>query len=295
MNGFLNVLKPPEMTSHDVVAFVRRMLPRGSRVGHLGTLDPLAVGVLPLAVGQATRLIQYLPLARKLYLAEVTLGLASDTLDAGGEVVETGPVEAVSRARVEEVCSRFRGSLMQVPPRVSALRVQGRRGYERARQGEDFELEPRPAVYHEVRLLDFELPVLRLLVDCGPGTYVRSLARDLGRELGTGAILSFLVRLGSGPFQLESSLTLEELLAARRADRLDGCVLSCSKALADLPEVEVARLPGKGSQVTASPRGEVTSAATVRMVDPTGDQAVGAVTAPSPLTVRMLCEIPGAP
>jgi len=210
--GFLNILKPPQMTSHDVVDFVRRRL-GFAKVGHLGTLDPPAAGVLPLALGQATKLIPQLPPARKAYRAELLFGLTSDTLDAAGQILERRPVGSLDS--LEALCQEFQGEVMQVPPRVSALKVDGKRSYARARQGEEFELQPRPATYHEVRLLATESPRAWLHVDCGPGTYIRSLARDLGDRLGCGAVLAFLVRVRSGPFWLHEAWTLEDVLAGR--------------------------------------------------------------------------------
>lgn len=207
--GFLNVLKPPEMTSHDVVAFVRRRLGK-VKVGHLGTLDPLATGVLPLAVGKATRLIRLLPPAVKAYRAELTLGVTTDSHDAAGTVIGRADVPPLDR--LPDLLQEFHGTILQRPPQVSALKVGGRRSYQRAREGEVFELEPRPAHYHAVELVKSEGPTLVLDVTCGPGTYIRSLARDLGERLGCGAVLSFLIRVLSGPFRLEHALTLEELL-----------------------------------------------------------------------------------
>lgn len=209
--GFLNILKPPGMTSHDVVAVIRRRLPRGLKVGHLGTLDPAAAGVLPLAVGWATRLISHLPDPPKAYLAEVQFGVRSDSHDAEGVQTPGGPLpqrfEPLLRAQLEG----FSGTILQVPPQVSALRQNGQRGYERARRGEAFELPARPATYHEIRYLGTQGERVRLRVACGPGTYIRALARDLGEALGCGAILSFLLRLQSGPFHLPEAHCLEEL------------------------------------------------------------------------------------
>lgn len=210
--GFLNILKPPQMTSHDVVDWVRRRL-GFAKVGHLGTLDPPAAGVLPLALGQATKLIAGLPPARKVYRAELLFGFTSDTLDTAGSLRDERPVGSL--AGLSELCEGFRGEVMQVPPRVSALKVDGKRSYARARQGEEFELEARPAIYHEVRVLDVAPPRAWLHVDCGPGTYIRALARDLGDRLGCGAVLAFLVRVRSGPFWLQDAWTLEDVLAGR--------------------------------------------------------------------------------
>lgn len=203
------------MTSHDVVYAVRRRFPKGTKVGHLGTLDPPAAGVLPVAVGWATKLISHLPEGDKAYLAEIDFGLRSDTLDAAGVVRPGLPPPPGLAEAVRAELGAFQGTVMQVPPQVSALRQDGQRSYERARRGEQFELPARPAHYHEVRLLRASPGRVVVRVACGPGTYIRSLARDLGEALGCGAILNFLLRLQSGQFHLDQALLLEELEPAR--------------------------------------------------------------------------------
>lgn len=252
--GFLNILKPPGMTSHDVVAFVRRLV-GGGKVGHLGTLDPGAAGVLPLALGAATRTLEFLPAAHKAYRAEVTFGVETDTLDAAGQVVARRPAQGLTPEALEVACASYRGTIMQVPPCVSAIRQGGRRSYDRARQGEDFQLPPRPAVYHAVRVLDLHGAVALLDVACGPGTYVRALARDLGRDLGCGAMLSFLLRTRSGAFVLEEAVTLEELRAVGVSPHLlpVGALLARS----GLPAVRVERPAlGAGREVPARTEAE---------------------------------------
>ncbi|MBX3166086.1 MAG: tRNA pseudouridine(55) synthase TruB [Candidatus Eremiobacteraeota bacterium] len=207
--GFLNILKPPGMTSHDVVYRVRRFFPKGTKVGHLGTLDPPAAGVLPIAVGFATRLISHLPDEKKAYLAEIHFGWRSDTLDAAGVVEAGGPVP--QELDLAPHLLPFQGTILQRPPQVSALRQDGQRSYDRARRGERFELPARPAIYHGVQLVRQTRDTATLRVACGPGTYIRSLARDLGESLGCGAILRFLLRLQSGAFHLPDAIRLEEI------------------------------------------------------------------------------------
>lgn len=207
--GFLNILKPPGMTSHDVVYRVRRFFPKGTKVGHLGTLDPPAAGVLPVAVGFATRLISHLPEGDKAYLAELEFGWRSDTLDAAGRMERGGPIPA--QLDLAPHLIPFQGTIMQVPPQVSALRQDGQRSYDRARRGEQFELPARPATYHQVQLVRQSGASATLRVACGPGTYIRSLARDLGESLGCGAVLRFLLRLQSGDFHLPQAIRLEEV------------------------------------------------------------------------------------
>lgn len=209
--GFLNLLKPPGMTSHDVVDFVRRRLGKSHKVGHLGTLDPGASGVLPLALGGATRFISHLPKAEKSYLAEVWFGRTSDTWDAHGEIQEHEDAEDLA-GRLPALLTQYQGTIMQVPPQVSALKRDGKRGYERARAGEDFQFEPREAHYTSVHMRSCQGQRAWLEVECGPGTYVRSLAHELGQRLGSGALLSALIRTGSGRFQIDAACTLEELL-----------------------------------------------------------------------------------
>lgn len=263
MMGFLNLLKPPAMTSHDAVAWLRRQLPRGTRVGHLGTLDPAATGVLPLAVGNATRWIQFLPPARKSYRAELTFGLTSDTLDAAGTILTRQPAPPQD---VETLLARFRGPQMQVPPAYSALRVEGKRSYERARSGESVEHPPRPVEFYRLELVAQDWPRVWLDMDCSPGTYVRSLARDLGEQAGCGALLSFLVRTASGPFRLEEAVTLEETPPFP--------MTSLETALEGVPRVTVrpGLLPGQECPVEDAPP----TGSTVVLVDP-GFVGVGCI------------------
>ena len=212
-DGFLNVHKPAGWTSFDVVNFVRR-LTRVKRAGHGGTLDPAATGVLPVALGRATRLLEYLGDARKVYLATVVLGVETDTYDAEGRVVAQGDASGVSRADVEAVLPRFLGRIQQAPPPYSAVKRGGRPLYEYARKGMAVEVEPRPVDVYRLDIRSFEPPSLVLEVECGKGTYVRSLAHDIGRALGAGAHLAALVRTRVGPFTLDDAVTPEELRAA---------------------------------------------------------------------------------
>lgn len=287
--GFLNLLKPPGMTSHDAVAFVRRRL-GGVRVGHLGTLDPLAAGVLPLAAGGATRLIPYLPPARKIYRAEIAFGMETATLDGEGEVVCRSPPPDLTRPLLEEAAGRFQGRIMQVPPRVSAIRRGGVRGYERSRRGEEFEFAPRPAVYHRIEVLRVGRARALLEVECEPGTYVRALARDLGRHLGCGAYLAFLVRLRSGPFRSTEASTLEEVLEAARRDGLAEILWSPARTLdrAGVPAAVPSRLPRPGAAVAARSRHPLVSGQAVRLLTGGGELVgIGTVVTPEPLRVRL--------
>lgn len=206
------MLKPPGMTSHDVVAFVRR-LSNKAKVGHLGTLDPAAAGVLPVAVGAATKTISYCASVRKCYVAEVLFGLETDTLDLEGTVIRRDAVVELSLEKLQQACLPFHGTVMQEPPKVCALHIDGRRSYDLVRSGRDFAMPSRPAVYNQVTVLEVDGDRAKLVVDCGPGTYIRALARDLGTALGLGATLAFLLRTDSGIFNISSAVTMQELAA----------------------------------------------------------------------------------
>lgn len=217
MDGVLNLLKPPGMTSHDVVSVVRRAL-GVKKVGHTGTLDPGVAGVLPICVGQATRLAEYIAGEEKAYRAEITFGITTDTQDSFGEVLAEQDAHHLTRGDVAYCLARFHGPIMQVPPMVSAVKVGGKRLYELARQGVEVEREPRPVTIHRIQLLDFRpgpRPAAFVDVVCSKGTYIRTLAHDLGQMLKVGAHMSYLVRTRSGPFRLEEASTLEELQAGR--------------------------------------------------------------------------------
>ncbi len=211
IGGFLNVLKPPGMTSHDVIGFVRRVL-HVKRVGHAGTLDPAAAGVLPVAVGASTRLIEYLELADKTYRAEVKLGLATDSGDDTGEIIESLPEFTLPDAETIEVAlARFRGRITQVPPAHSAIKIGGRRACDLLREGKKVDMPSREVTIHRLELLACRKDTLLIDTDCSKGTYIRSLCADLGAALGIPATMSFLVRRRVGDFSLEDALTLEEL------------------------------------------------------------------------------------
>jgi tRNA pseudouridine55 synthase len=211
--GFLNMNKPPGMTSHDVIARLRRGL-KLKKVGHAGTLDPMATGVLVVCVGGATRLSEYVMSSRKVYRAIVRLGVETDTYDADGVVTREADASAVTRQQVEACLLPFTGELQQMPPIYSAIKQGGRKLYDLARAGETVELHPRPVTIHALTLTNWDSPEFTLEVECSAGTYVRSLAFDLGRILGVGAHLTGLVRLSSGAFSLTSAITLDNLLAS---------------------------------------------------------------------------------
>ncbi len=209
ISGILNIDKPAGMTSHDVVDRVRQISGQ-RRVGHAGTLDPSATGVLIVCLGQATRVAEYLMASDKVYQAQIRLGVSTDTHDAEGEVTATAEVN-VREQEVREALASFVGSIQQVPPMYSALKREGVPLYKLARQGITVEREPRSVVIHDIELLDWNPPLLTIRVKCSPGTYVRALARDLGQKLDCGAHLQSLTRLASGHFTLEKAVSLDEL------------------------------------------------------------------------------------
>ena len=209
-SGLVVVDKPAGTTSHGVVAQVRRLA--GTRkVGHAGTLDPMATGVLVVGVERATRLLGHLMLTEKAYDATIRLGAVTTTDDAEGEVVATAPVDGISEEAVRTALDAFVGDIEQVPTAVSAIKVDGKRAYARVRAGEQVELKARPVTVHELLVHEVALPDVRISVRCSSGTYIRAIARDLGAALGVGGHLTALRRTAVGPFDLAAARTLEEL------------------------------------------------------------------------------------
>jgi tRNA pseudouridine55 synthase len=235
-DGLVVVDKPAGWTSHDVVARLRRIYGQ-RRVGHAGTLDPDATGVLLVGLGRATRLLRFLTETGKIYRGEVAFGVATDTLDAAGTETARQAMPEVTQVALEAVVPRFLGTIAQVPPMVSAIKVEGRRLHERARAGEVVERAPRTVRIDRIEVEAFtpgEFPRAQLLVACGSGTYIRSLAADLGEALGGCAHLAWLRRLQVGPFPVEEARTLEEI-----AESPDKVVLPLVEAVRHLPRVDV--------------------------------------------------------
>ncbi len=249
-DGFLNLLKPPGMTSHDVISLVRSRV-EVKRVGHLGTLDPAAAGVLPIAIGRATRLFRFAGGVDKEYRAEIVFGVTTDTLDAEGRVVEVGDSSELTEARLRDLLSEFVGETEQVPPAFSAAQVGGRRMYQMARRGERGEAGPKKVKIERIELVDFAAGRdARATVDlvCSGGTYVRVLAADVGRRAGCGAYLGFLVRTRVGRFELSESLTLEEFADVSEGGDVESIIAPADWPLADLP---VERLDNWGARAFA--------------------------------------------
>jgi tRNA pseudouridine55 synthase len=236
MDGILNINKPKGMTSHDVVATIRKLL-KQKRVGHTGTLDPAASGVLPICLGQATRVAEYLSESGKVYRAKIVFGITTDTYDAEGAITSTASTADLTISHIEKLLPHFLGPQMQVPPRYSAIKLQGQPAYKRARAGEEMALEPRPIVIYSLEVIDWTPPALVLAIECSKGTYIRSLAHDLGQQLGCGAYLDELVRTRSGPFSLSDSITFEQLAAAVYSDSVQDYLYPADKALEHYPAI----------------------------------------------------------
>lgn len=232
MDGIINVLKPPGMTSFDVVGFLRGVL-KTSRIGHTGTLDPAAVGVLPVCVGKATKVIEFMTDKNKVYRAEMTLGISTDTQDGLGNVISQKPVD-VSGDEIIRVFNEFRGKQQQIPPMYSAVKINGKKLYELARKGITVERKPRDIEIHFLRILNvFHDNRVLFDVGCSKGTYIRTLCSDIGDKLGTGAHMSFLVRLDAGGFNIKDSLTVEQIDDYASKGILDRYVIPIDKAFSD--------------------------------------------------------------
>ena len=219
INGIISINKPEGWTSQDVCSKLRHVL-KTKKIGHTGTLDPMATGVLPVCMGNATRIIEYYDADMKSYHAAMQLGTVTDTLDITGEVLETHDWSNVTEEAVREAFKAYTGHIGQVPPKYSALKVDGKRAYDLAREGKDFELKKRyiDISRNEISLLDLERGIIEFDVTCSKGTYIRTICDDIGRTLGCGAAMTALTRTASGYFKIEDSHTIEEVIAAVEAD-----------------------------------------------------------------------------
>ena len=237
MNGVLLLRKSAGMTSHDVVAQVRKIF-QTKKVGHAGTLDPFATGLLVACLGDATRIVQYLTDGEKTYRATMKLGERTDTQDYTGEVVEQRDVPPLTEDEARRMFAQFTGEITQIPPMYSARRVGGQRLYELARAGKEVEREARPVTIYELTFTGMALPYLHFQVVCSKGTYIRTLANDLGEAFGCGAHVTELERIQSGRFLLRDAVSLEELAAMRGdRERLRQSLLPIEAALAEWPAV----------------------------------------------------------
>ncbi len=236
MDGFINILKPPGMTSSDVVLQVKRLLPRKTAVGHGGTLDPDAAGVLPVCVGKATRLFDYIIDKKKTYVGELFLGASTDTCDASGKVLETSD-NIPTAEDVKGALSRFIGDIMQTPPVYSALKRGGKKLYELAREGEKVEIEPRQVTVHDLTYVAQTAPNRHLIrIECGKGVYIRSLMRDIGEALSCPSHMSFLLREAAGAFTTETGFSIEEI---RRPGAIERALQPMDALLGAYPRIDV--------------------------------------------------------
>jgi tRNA pseudouridine55 synthase len=257
-DGLLVLDKPGGITSRDAVDRVLRWFPRGRRIGHTGTLDPLATGVLVMCLGRATRLTQYVQRMSKTYRTVIRLGCRSDTDDADGAIVPVPGVRQPDAELLTRVAGDFVGAIQQVPPVFSAAKVTGRRAYDLARKGEEVALQPRLVEIYRIDIISYTWPDLELEVDCAKGTYIRSLARDLGERLGCGGYVHSLRRTRVGPFGAESGLSFDASSELAR-----DALLPVELAVADLPRLDVPAVEGlklcQGQAVpmTANIAGEV--------------------------------------
>jgi tRNA pseudouridine55 synthase len=242
LKGLLNINKPPAVTSRNAVNVVQRLV-RPGKVGHAGTLDPLATGVLVVCVGPATRLIEYVQRMPKTYVGTFLLGRESDTEDVDGRVIELVDPPRPTMQQISAASAKLTGEILQRPPAYSALKVAGRRAYELARKGKHVDLKPRPITVHRLEVKAYEYPELVLEIECGSGTYVRSLGRDLAESLGTAAVMSALNRTAIGSFRVEGAVEPASLTA----ENLPNQLLPLLRAVECLPKValspqEIARL-----------------------------------------------------
>lgn len=211
MDGFLNILKPPGMTSNDVVVFLRKEL-NIRKIGHLGTLDPGAAGVLPVCIGKATKLAKYVVEEDKLYRAEITFGFSTDTLDKYGLITKTSCVKSLKIDDIVKVTNKFKGQIMQVPPLYSAKKINGKKLYKYARSGINVELKAYPVYIDYIYIIEYDTPYKLLLdIKCSKGTYIRALARDICKEFGMEGFMSMLIRTKVGQFKIEDAYTLEDI------------------------------------------------------------------------------------
>ena len=237
-DGIINVNKPAGWTSQDVCSKLRHVL-NIKKIGHAGTLDPMATGVLPVCVGKATRIIEYYDKDTKSYHASMKLGITTDTLDITGKILETAGYSKVSEKDVREAFKAYTGHVMQIPPKYSALKIDGRRAYDLAREGKAFEISPREIIIYDnsVTKIDLVSGEIEFDVSCSKGTYIRTICDDIGRELGCGAAMTALTRTASGYFRIEDSYTIEEIIEAE--DPMNTMLIPADITLEKLGKIEL--------------------------------------------------------
>ncbi|MDX1970312.1 MAG: tRNA pseudouridine(55) synthase TruB [Planctomycetaceae bacterium] len=268
-SGILNLAKPVGITSRDAVDVVQK-LARPSKVGHAGTLDPLATGVLVVCIGAGTRMVPFIQDQRKEYRASFRLGQTSDSEDVTGVITSVCDCVTVTETQLSETLAGFVGRIAQVPPRVSAVRVDGRRAYALARKGAEFELAAKTVEVDAIRLLDFTGVEFTVELVCSGGTYVRSIGRDVGERLGCGALMTALERTAVGPYRVNAAVPLDRVAP----DSLRGLCLPLSTAIPGLRRVEIAEVDVAGIRCGRSVQGwdrtELTDGEDVALVDPAG-------------------------
>lgn len=238
MNGILNVLKPPGMTSSDVIVYIRKLLGE-KKVGHAGTLDPGAAGVLPVCIGRATRLFDYLVDKEKEYIAEITLGIETDTQDQYGLITAQHDVQPDDHALLQ-VISEYKGIIMQKPPMFSAIKYKGRKLYDLAREGSEVEVVERQIHIYSIDVLKQNTQGSWLLkIRCSRGTYIRTICHDIGQHMGCGAYMSLLVRTACGPFAIQDAYTLEQVKDLFEKRKIDTALLPMDHALQEMERIDL--------------------------------------------------------
>ena len=262
-DGIINVNKPAGWTSQDVCAKLRHAL-QIRKIGHTGTLDPMATGVLPVCLGKATRIIEYYDRDTKTYHAQMKLGVTTDTLDITGEVLETGDWSKVSEKAVREAFEAYTGRVEQIPPKYSALRIDGKRAYELAREGKSFEMRPREITVfnNSITRIDLQTGLIEFDITCSKGTYIRTVCDDIGRALGCGAAMTALTRTASGYFRIGDAHTIEEIMEA--GDPLKEMVIPADVTLEKLGKILL-----NDNRVTAFMNGNSSWSSGFTVIEPT--------------------------
>ena len=239
MNGILNVLKPPGMTSHDVVNFVRRETGL-KKVGHTGTLDPEAAGVLPICIGKATKAVQYITDKRKKYRANIKFGMTTETQDKYGNAISEKEVPYINIEFLQEIANKFIGKINQTPPQYSAVKYKGKKLYQYALEGQVVDVKSREIEIYDINIVD-RLSKDEFMIDvlCSKGTYIRTLCNDIGQVSGYGAYMSQLIRLESYPFTIYDSFTLEEIQSARKEDYLNKLIINTDYVFSHCEKVSI--------------------------------------------------------
>ncbi len=239
MNGIIIINKPLGKTSHDMVSFMRRVT-HIKRIGHTGTLDPMAEGVLPICIGNATKAAELLSADNKSYVAELVLGMTTDTLDSEGEILSQCEVNC-TRGEIENVIASFLGEIEQIPPMFSAIKQDGKKLYELARKGIEVERKPRKVTIHKIEILETDLKnnTVKISVDCSKGTYIRTLCEDIGIKLGVGAYMNTLLRTRSGIFTIDDALTVKEIEKLAEDGKIESALKSVDSIFSDMPGIHL--------------------------------------------------------